>query len=66
MMSGSEIASYDFWFTKLGSKKGHYTNEKGDATTMTGVANYKQLGKMLAHQCRAQLHANTKAGVVSA
>ena len=44
MMSGSEIEFYEFWFTKPGSKKGHYTNEKGDATTMTGVANYKQLG----------------------
>ena len=66
MMSGSEIEFYEFWFTKPGSKKSHYSNGKGDATTMTGVANYKQLGKMLAHQCWAQLHATTKAGVVSA
>jgi len=66
MMSVSDTASYEFWFTKPGSKKTYYPNEKGDATTMTGVANYKRLGKMLAQQWRAQLHATTKAGVVSA
>lgn len=59
MMEGSVIEDYDFWYTKKGKKQDDtYPREKGEATVMTGAANYKRLGKQLEQEWRSNLHSN--------
>lgn len=58
MMEGSSVVEYDYWYTKKGRYASeHYPSEKGDATIMTGAANYKRLGNELETVWRANLHA---------
>ncbi len=60
MMEGSVTEDYDFWYTKIGKhQKDTYPKEKGDATIMTGAANYKRLGKQLEQEWRSNLHSNS-------
>lgn len=59
MMEGSSVADYQRWFNKKGNKPDdHYPAEKGDATVMTGAANYKRLARDLETEWRSNLHAN--------
>ena len=60
MLRDSEVASYDYWFTKKGSKRDdeHYPSIKGLGTTMTGAANYSRLAKTLEKEWRSNLHAD--------
>ena len=65
MMEGSPIGDYGFWFTKAGKSADYpYPSEKGDATKMTGAANYKRLGNELEESWRANLHARPEKRVV--
>ena len=58
MLQGSSVAEYPYWFTKKGNKSDeYYPAGKGDATLMTGAANYKRLAKDLETAWRANLHA---------
>ena len=58
MLDGSPVAAYERWFTKKGNRPDNqYPADKGDATTMTGAANYKRLAKELETSWRANLHA---------
>ena len=46
MLTGSHIDVYEYWFTKKGKHPAEqYPTEKGDATLMSGAANYKRLAK---------------------
>jgi|GEM_PF-3223567 len=58
MVTSSQAASYPFWFSRPGSKgsRDKYPGEKGEATRMTGAANYGRLGKNLEKDWRAALH----------
>lgn len=65
MMEGSSVVEYDYWYTKKGRYADeHYPSEKGDATIMTGAANYKRLGNELETVWRANLHARPEKRVV--
>ena len=67
MIGASKISEYEYWFSKSGSKKSPdlYPREKGDATIMTGAANYKKLGLELETEWRANLHATPESRVIS-
>lgn len=64
----SEVANYDFWFTKPGTKKerDRYPRDKGEATMMTGAANYGRLGKKLEQEWRAALHSHAAQATANA
>lgn len=58
MIEESPVADYPYWFTKKGkSPADQYPSDKGEATIMTGAANYKRLGKELEQSWRSSLHA---------
>ena len=57
MLSESQVADYDYWFSRAGSLRDEYPTEKGEATTMTGGAGYSRLATVLAKDWRAALHA---------
>ena len=59
MVKESQITNYPYWFTKKGAvyASEHYPGQKGEATLMTGAANYKRLAGMLEKEWRATLHA---------
>ena len=58
MLDGSPIADYDYWYTKNGKNADvQYPSEKGEATVMTGAANYKRLANDLEKSWRSNLHA---------
>ena len=55
----SPVSEYEYWFTSRGVKpEDYYPSEKGEATLMTGAANYKRLGNELEEHWRRNLHAN--------
>lgn len=55
----SPVSEYEYWFTQKGRKpEDNYPSEKGDATLMTGAANYKRLGSELEEHWRRNLHSN--------
>ena len=57
MIHESNVAEYAFWFSKSGkNKREKYPGEKGEATRMTGGANYVRLAKILEQQWRSALH----------
>lgn len=57
MLVDSELASYPFWYSRPGARpRDAYPGEKGDATKMTGAANYGRLGRELEQEWRASLH----------
>lgn len=60
MIQDSWVADYPFWYSKPGSQKSEYPGEKGEATKMTGAANYARLAKDLERQWRSALHAAKK------
>ena len=65
MLMGSHVDEYEFWFTKKGKHPAEqYPTEKGDATLMSGAANYKRLAKELEQSWRANLHTNSTKVVV--
>jgi len=67
MMTGSHTEEYEYWYTKPGTRKDFaYPPTKGEATKMTGAANYKRLADELETQWRAQLHKETGDGIISA
>ena len=66
MMEESHTATYEYWFTKKGTKQMYYPNEKGDGTTMTGVANYKRVADILEKEWRAKLHSDKASGPITA
>lgn len=66
MIEESHTAMYEYWFTKKGTKLPYYPKEKGDATTMTGVANYKRVAEMLEKEWRAKLHSDKAGGPITA
>lgn len=66
MMSESYTEDYDYWYTKPGTKLDSYPKSKGEATKMTGAANYKRLADALEDQWRSKLHAELGKGVISA
>lgn len=67
MIEDSKITEYEFWYSRPGSKKpaDFYPAEKGDATMLTGAANYKKLGLELETEWRAQLHAKPDNRVIA-
>ena len=65
MLTGSHVDEYEFWFTKKGKHPAEqYPTERGDATLMSGAANYKRLAKELEQSWRANLHTNSTKVVV--
>jgi len=66
MMNESHTEDFDFWYTKKGATRSMYPHGKGEATKMTGAANYKRLADELEEQWRAKLHADLGKGVISA
>lgn len=66
MMEESHTAMYEYWFTKGGTKLDYYPKEKGDGTTMTGVANYKRVAEMLEKEWRAKIHSDKASGPITA
>ena len=60
MLMDSQVSDYAYWFTKAGTRSGGegYPGHKGDATTMTGVANYNRVAKVLEKDWRASLHSH--------
>lgn len=67
MVSQSDAADYNFWFTKKGKKKEDaYPREKGEATQKTGAANYVRLAKVLEMQWRSSLHNSKRSAVALA
>jgi hypothetical protein len=57
MVEHSNVADYAFWFSRPGSQGKEYPGEKGEATQMTGAANYSRLARTLEQQWRSALHA---------
>jgi hypothetical protein len=57
MVEHSSVADYPFWFSRPGSQRAEYPGEKGEATQMTGAANYSRLARTLEQQWRSALHA---------
>ena len=57
MLSQSEIAGFEYWYSRAGTLRDEYPGEKGDATTMTGGSGYSRLAGVLARDWRATLHA---------
>ena len=66
MIEDSHAADELFWFSRPGSLKPNYPREKGEATKMTGAANYVRLAKDLERQWRANLHAAKRASAALA
>ena len=65
MLTGSHVDDYGFWFTQKGKRpEEQYPTEKGEATLMSGAANYKRLAKELEQSWRANLHTNSTKVVV--
>jgi len=61
MISESDVIDYAYWFSRPGNlNKESYPGDKGEATRMTGAANYARLAKQLEQQWRAALHATVK------
>ena len=53
----SQVANYPFWYTRKGKKgEENYPGEKGEATQLTGAANYSRLASTLEKEWRATLH----------
>ena len=57
MLKESAVADYDYWFSRGGTRRADYPDDKGEATTMTGGAGYSRLATHLAREWRAALHA---------
>jgi hypothetical protein len=57
MVEHSNVTDYPFWFSRPGSQNVEYPGEKGEATQMTGAANYSRLARTLEQQWRSALHA---------
>ena len=66
MLGNSHTAFYEYWFTKSGKLKDNYPSEKGEATRMTGAANYKRVAEMLEKEWRSNLHSNPGNGPITA
>lgn len=64
MLKNSKVQEYDYWFTKAGGLLSDYPTEKGEATVMTGAANYNRLGRELEKEWRNSLHASREMPVV--
>ena len=65
MMDGSPVGEYVYWYTKAGKNtENSYPSEKGEATRMTGAANYKRLGQEMETSWRANLHAKPDQRVI--
>ena len=59
IITESPVSEYEYWFTQKGRKpEDYYPSEKGEATLMTGAANYKRLGNDLEEHWRRNLHSN--------
>ena len=67
MLSHTMVSDYPEWFSRAGAKNpDFYPAKKGDATMRTGAANYRDLGRKLESDWRANLHADDGGGEVSA
>ena len=56
MIGESQVADYEFWFSRSGAKREDYPGAKGDATTFTRGSGYSRLAKELETDWRAILH----------
>lgn len=59
MLKESTVADYDYWFSRNGTRRDDYPDDKGEATTMTGGAGYSRLAAILTRDWRAALHASS-------
>ena len=65
MLAGSLVQEYEHWYTKRGAKsEAEYPAEKGEATRMTGAANYKREASDLEKEWRATLHSATGKNII--
>ena len=65
MLKGSSISDYEYWFSKKGTRRPDYPDDKGEATHMTGNSGYIRLSDILETQWRSSLHAAESSGSVS-